>query len=106
MMLNKIEPYMRFTGHATRREYWTVMLYSTLGLALWFFINTVFGLPMMLLWLAIIPTVIVQWATIIRRLNNLQLAWWWLFLIFVPYIGVIFWLLLGILPGDRYPGSR
>ena len=105
-MLNKIEPYMRFTGQAQRREYWSVMIYTTIALALWFFLVTVFGLPFFLLFVVLIPVIIAQWATIIRRLNNLELAWWWLFVIFVPYIGVLFWLLLGLLPGNQYTDGQ
>ena len=101
-MLNKIEPYMRFTGQATRREYWSVMLYSTLALGLWFFINTLFGLPLVMIWLALFPVLIMQWATIVRRLNDIGLSWWWLLLIFVPYMGLIGFVLLGVLPQGMF----
>lgn len=105
-MLNKIEPYMRFTGTATRREYWTVMLYSTLALVLWFFLVTVFGLPLILVFLAMIPVIAMQWATIIRRQADLGLSWYWLLLIFIPYLGGLWWLSLGLLPTGMFRGRR
>jgi uncharacterized membrane protein YhaH (DUF805 family) len=104
-MLNKIEPYMRFTGKATRREYWSVMLYSSLALVLWFFLVTLFGAPLFLIIVAMIPVIVMQWATITRRQCDMGLSWWWLALIFVPYIGMLWWLLLGILPGGMFSGQ-
>jgi uncharacterized membrane protein YhaH (DUF805 family) len=101
-VLNKIEPYMRFTGEADRREYWSVMLYSTLALGLWFFITTMFGLPLIMIWLALFPVLIMQWATYVRRLNHIGLSWWWLLLIFVPYMGLIGFVLLGVLPQGMF----
>ena len=101
-MLAKIEPYMRFTGYADRREYWSVMLYSTIALMLWFMLITLFALPMILLFAVAIPVLIMQWATIVRRQNQIGVAWWWLLLIFLPYAGVVWWLLLGILPRGMF----
>lgn len=101
-MLNNIEPYMRFTGQATRREYWSVMVYTTIALLLWFMLVTLFALPMVLLFIVIIPVLITQWATIIRRQADIGVAWWWLLLIFLPYVGMIWWLLLGILPKGMF----
>ena len=89
-----IENYINFSGRAERREYWYLLLFSTLisiGLtildAFFFgfspedlgFLSTIFFI------FCFLPSISIG----VRRLHDIGKSGWWLLLIFIPLIGAI-----------------
>ena len=87
--------YAKFSGRASRREYWLFILFYAVGylvlMILDIFLNTIdpissFGLFSGVFWLA---TIIPSLAVSVRRLHDTNRVGWWLLLFFIPIVGPI-----------------
>lgn len=93
--------YARFSGRASRCEYWWVQLALLLALvACGVFVaaagdNDAFaGLVLVLAGVVVLGCAIPNWALLVRRLHDANLSGWMSLLTFFPYVGVVF----GVLP--------
>ena len=89
--------YLLFNGRASRKEFWTVMLFSvlisfalqllyTLGFAISDNLGLLLALPFVIFSLGM---VIPQLAVSVRRLHDTDKSGWWLVLGFIPIFGTI-----------------
>jgi uncharacterized membrane protein YhaH (DUF805 family) len=94
-----VENYANFNGRSRRSEYWYFILFNILFVIAAYLIDVNLGLnfeegsggPFYLLY--IIGTFIPGLAVAIRRLHDVEKSGWFLLIVFVPFIGGI-WLLV------------
>lgn len=88
-----LSKYFRFSGRASRSEYWYFQLFVWLCLALFFAFLAAIESPHPLVGLAVIlaflAAVIPQWTAAVRRLHDTDRSGWWLLIQIVPTIGPI-----------------
>lgn len=101
--------YARFSGRASRSEYWWVQLAFLLALLLCgVFIavagdnGTLGGLALIAVGIVVLGTVIPGWALLVRRLHDANLSGWMCLLTLLPYVGLIFGLLPSKALGKRF----
>ena len=107
-----LRSYARFSGRASRSEYWWGALAYTLALLLCgVFVavagdGTLGGLTLTLAGIVILGGAIPNWALLVRRLHDANLSGWMSLLTLLPYVAVVF----GILPskplGQRFDRRR
>ncbi|MCV7068674.1 DUF805 domain-containing protein [Mycolicibacterium farcinogenes] len=108
-----LRSYARFSGRASRSEYWWAVLAYTLALLLGgVFIAAVGdngplgGLALVLVGVVVLGSAIPGWAVLVRRLHDANLSGWMSLLTFFPYVGLVF----GVLPsrplGKRFDRDR
>ncbi len=101
--------YARFSGRASRSEYWWVQLAYTLALILCGVLvaaagdnATLGGLALVAVGVVVLGSAIPGWALLVRRLHDANLSGWMILLTVLPYVGLIF----GVLPskalGERF----
>lgn len=95
--------YARFTGRATRPEYWWYSLFTMLlqigFFALSLMISQTFSLISLVVMLALlVPSL----AVAVRRLHDANYSGWWLLLALIP-LGVIVIIVFAALPGTQGP---
>lgn len=92
--------YAKFDGRISRRQYWMFALYSmiiSIVLQVLIAILPIFAIIGLLYSLALlVPSV----GLLIRRLHDINLSGWWLFIAVIPVIGAIALFLLLCTPGD------
>lgn len=105
--LKVLNQYFDFSGRARRKEYWMFTLFSlviswTLAVLdlifetyMFTIISSIYSL------LVIIPSV----AVLIRRLHDIGKSGWHIFLIFLPFIGWIWLLVLLCMEGQSKPNK-
>jgi len=106
--MKDLSHYCSFKGTASRSEYWGVQLINVLIIIVYMFV--IAGLAMMfqpdmqapmfalMLIPALLLTMLVQWATAIRRLRDAGINPWFALCLLIPYIGVLLVILYGALP--------
>ena len=109
--------YARFSGRASRSEYWWATL--ALGLAGTLGVLVIFGLPsaaqsepitttiaLSVFVLAALGCALPGWALVVRRLHDADLSGWMSLLTVLPYAGAILQIVFGMLPpkplGERF----
>lgn len=114
------EKYAAFTGRASRKEYWSVVLFNTLFLILIAFLGAMLdGIagnlgqpeprPVMTSILIIVYALGVALpglALYVRRLHDIGLSGWLVLVGGVPYIGGIFVLVTALIPSQREPNKH
>ncbi len=102
--LQVLKNYADFSGRACRTEYWMFVLFNfVIGIVLAIIDGVIgsFGILSALYGLAIlIPGI----AVTVRRLHDSGRTGWWIFIGFVPFVGVIVLLIFMVL--DSQPGSN
>ncbi|MFN6542446.1 DUF805 domain-containing protein [Mycolicibacterium nivoides] len=105
--------YARFSGRASRSEYWWVQLAIAIVAIFCVAIVAVAGEPSALGRLSLAPVVVFvlvcavpNWALLVRRLHDADLSGWMSLLFLLPYIGSVFPIIFGVLPakalGERF----
>ncbi|MGW4095987.1 DUF805 domain-containing protein [Mycobacterium sp. NPDC004974] len=105
--------YARFTGRASRSEYWWVQLAVAVVAFFCVAIVAVAGDPSALGRMSLVPVVVFvlvcavpSWALLVRRLHDADLSGWLSLLFLLPYIGSVFPIVFGALPskplGERF----
>ncbi|CQD14122.1 DUF805 domain-containing protein [Mycolicibacterium senegalense] len=105
--------YARFSGRASRSEYWWVQLAVAAVAIFCVAIVAVAGDPSALGRLSLVPVavfvlvcVIPSWALLVRRLHDADLSGWMCLLLLLPYIGSVLAIVFGVLPskplGERF----
>lgn len=105
--------YARFSGRASRSEYWWVQLAVAVVALFCVAIVAVAGDPSALGRMSLVPVavfvlvcVVPSWALLVRRLHDADLSGWMSLLVLLPYIGSVFPIVFGVLPskplGDRF----
>lgn len=104
--------YARFSGRASRSEYWWVM--AALGvvafvcgmLAGGFEEDSTLGLTfLVILLIFILACAVPGWALLVRRLHDADLSGWLSLLTVLPYIGFVIQIVFGVLP-PKHLGER
>jgi uncharacterized membrane protein YhaH (DUF805 family) len=92
-------------GRARRKEYWGFHLFFVMpSFAVGLLSGLIFGdagpaLILGLLWgLVCLPAAL---SVTIRRLHDLGTSGWWVLLFFVPYLGLLFLIVCGLLPSEQ-----
>lgn len=82
--------YANFAGRAIRSEYWFWTLFTMIGIAIAAGLDfAIFNAPALFYFVFTLVIFLPGLAVTIRRLHDLDRPGWWIFLIFVPLIGVI-----------------
>lgn len=104
--------YFSLEGRSSRRSYWLrFFLPIAVTFFLWgmFLVVDVSGVPSVLLYGLAFPLLAVLiWSGIaisIKRLHDFDAAGLWVLLAFLPYVGPIFTVVIGLVPGTRGPNS-
>ena len=103
-----LKKYAVFSGRARRKEYWMFVLFNIIIASLLLVLDSSLetGILNGLYSLAIlIPSIAVG----VRRLHDSGRTGWWYFIIFVPFIGAIVFLIFMVLdskPGDNQYGPN
>ena len=96
--------WLDFSGRSRRREFLTAALYqSVISAVLSFIDHMIFGFPVISV-VFLIMNMIPGLAISIRRLHDIGRSGWWLFIVLVPLIGVILYLIT--IFKDSYPGTN
>jgi uncharacterized membrane protein YhaH (DUF805 family) len=97
--------YVRFSGRASRPEFWWWMLFAVLAALIVVSMDgTVFEESMLLtlfVWVALLPPSI---SVGVRRLHDLGHSGWWMLVSFIPAIGTLALLVFCLQEGD--PGDN
>ena len=97
--VNVLKNYANFSGRARRREYWMFVLINLVIAAVLTSISTLAKLPILpaLYSLAIfIPGL----AVVVRRLHDIGKSGTWFLIIFIPFVGAIWLLVLLVTAGQ------
>lgn len=115
--------YVRFTGRASRSEYWWPIAFCVVAtlvlvlMGLGFGVQPTFGtgaipapngfgiLVLLLLAALILGTWVPSIAVSVRRLHDADLPGWCYLANFLPYIGQVVWIVIGVLP-PKPEGAR
>jgi uncharacterized membrane protein YhaH (DUF805 family) len=102
--------YARFSGRASRSEFWwpclAAAIASVLVVSMWYAailvtesdaVSTV-GLIAFLVFLAAI--VVPSWALLVRRLHDADMSGWWCLVTLVPYLGGVAQIAFGLVPSN------
>jgi uncharacterized membrane protein YhaH (DUF805 family) len=105
--------YARFSGRASRSEYWWVQLAVTVVALLCLTFVAIAGDASTLGRMSLLPVVVFvlvcvipTWALLVRRLHDADLSGWMSLLYLLPYVGFLFPIIFGVLPakphGERF----
>ncbi|MDF3336219.1 DUF805 domain-containing protein [Mycolicibacterium septicum] len=105
--------YARFSGRASRSEYWWVQLAVATVAIFCVAIVAVAGDSSALGRMSLVPVavfvlvcVVPSWALLVRRLHDADLSGWMCLLLLLPYIGSVLAIVFGVLPskplGERF----
>jgi uncharacterized membrane protein YhaH (DUF805 family) len=105
--------YARFSGRASRSEYWCVQLAVAAVAIFCVAIVAVAGDPSALGRMSLVPVAVFvlvcalpSWALLVRRLHDADLSGWMCLLLLLPYIGSVLAIVFGVLPpkplGERF----
>ncbi|MEJ6950107.1 DUF805 domain-containing protein [Natronospora cellulosivora (SeqCode)] len=101
-----IKNYAEFSGRARRTEYWMFFLFDMIFTFIASILDTiVFGAPSVFLFLYTLFTIIPFLAVTVRRLHDTNRSGWYYFVQLIPFIGVIWYLILLCLEGTNGPNS-
>lgn len=98
--------YFSFNGFATRSEYWGVQVVSIPGCA---FASVIAGLAVdtgasafvgFSMIAVIVAWVVVLLATAVRRCRDAGINPWWAASLFIPYVSIVPWIVIGCLQTD------
>ena len=97
--------YFKFSGRATRAEYWWWLLFTVLAGIVLNVVNTLTGTMGMLVFLFVLATLVPSLALGARRLHDINRTGWWLLLLFVLVIGWIVLIVWAIKQGYNGPNK-
>jgi len=112
--LDVLKKYAVFSGRSRRKEYWMFVLFNLIVTFVIGFVEGIVGLsgesglgPLSgLYFLAIL---VPGFAVVVRRLHDTNHSGWWLFILFVPFIGavaILFFLILDSQEGENRYGAN
>jgi uncharacterized membrane protein YhaH (DUF805 family) len=103
--------YFKFDGLATRSEYWAVYLINLAVFFVLLFTGVVFFgigesmdsvVPMLIGGLILVVSLVgptwIAIATTVRRCKDADINPWWTLSTLIPYINIIPWIVIGVLP--------
>ena|SRR3990172_860228 len=96
--------YANFTGRARRKEFWTFYLFNMVFLIITVIVDYVLGTFPLIYAIYLLALIIPTIAVTVRRLHDVGKSGWWYFILLIPFIGVI-WLLV-LLCTDGIPGEN
>ena len=107
-MIENYKKYFNFDGTATRSEYWGVALISYVALLIVVLIGVAFTflgslgsiLGLLIILFGLVMSGWVALATTIRRCHDAGINAWFTLTIFIPWFGVIPWIVFGCLKTD------
>lgn len=105
--------YARFSGRASRSEFWWAMLALTVVAFLCGAFVGAAGedsplelIAMVIMVLFLLGCAIPGWALLVRRLHDANLSGWMSLLTVLPYVGIVIQIVFGVLPskqlGERF----
>lgn len=109
-----MDKYFRFSGLATRSEYWAVYLINFAAFLVLLLTGVIFYgigesmdsvIPMLIGGLILVISLVgpcwVAIATTVRRCKDAGINPWWTLATLIPYINLIPWIVIGVLPSDK-----
>lgn len=109
-----MDKYFRFNGLATRSEYWAVYLINFAAFLVLLLTGVIFYgigesmdsvIPMLIGGLILVISLVgpcwVAIATTVRRCKDAGINPWWTLATLIPYINLIPWIVIGVLPSDK-----
>jgi|SRR5208282_3416174 len=111
--LSALKKYAEFSGRARRKEYWIFVLFNFIFAIVAMIIDnilgtTISGLPYGLFYcLYALAVVLPSLAVGVRRLHDIGKSGWWFFIVLIPIIGAIWFIVLACTdgtPGDNAYG--
>ncbi len=110
--LSVLKKYAVFNGRASRSEYWYFFLFNAIissVLALLVVVPKIGLLFALIRIIYVLAVIIPSLAVSIRRLHDIGKSGWWYFIIFIPFVGAIWLLVLYVVdssPGDNKYGPN
>jgi uncharacterized membrane protein YhaH (DUF805 family) len=105
--LNAIQNnYTNFSGRARRSEYWYFILFYYIISILAVVLDNLLGLAMemigygLITFLVALAHIIPSFALTVRRLHDVGKSGWFIFIVFIPFIGAIWLLVLNCKNGE------
>lgn len=101
-----MKQYLKFDGYATRSEFWGVYVISVVlgmisGAVVGVSLAADFSALLVISGIAMLAVMVLgTWAivaTAVRRCNDAGINPWWVAAGFIPYIGAIVWIVIGVL---------
>ena len=107
--LHVLKNYAVFRGRARRREYWMFTLFSLIFSAAAFILDYVLGFAKdgngVISSLYSLALLVPSLAVGVRRLHDVNKSGWFMFILFVPLVGVIWLLVLDCTEGTDGPNE-
>ncbi|WKD31497.1 DUF805 domain-containing protein [Streptomyces xanthophaeus] len=100
-----LKKYAVFSGRARRQEYWMFALFQAAAVIVLAIVDAVIGANMIIVGLYILGTIVPTLALTVRRLHDLGKSGAWYFIMFVPFIGGIWLLVLTATAGQPQPNQ-
>lgn len=110
--------YFSFYGRATRSEYWAVLLINLVAVMALLFAGALTGsagalghstvlvvMGMLVMLAAVVASIFLSCATIVRRLRDAGLNPWWVLAAWIPYVGAVATIVFGCL-GSKPEGDQ
>ncbi len=104
--LAALKKYAAFSGRASKKEFWMFVLFNFLIACLAGVLDYIFGLHWgsrntgVLASLYSLAIFIPSLAIAVRRFHDIGKSAWWVLIGFIPVIGVIWYVILMLKPGD------
>ena len=92
--------YATFEGRARRKEYWMFLLFNFIAGLVVSFVDGIFG-TCVFSPLYSLAVILPGLAVLVRRLHDTNRSGWWVLIGFVPFIGIIWILVLTLFEGTR-----
>tara|TARA_Y100000385_G_C12592977_1_gene425503 strand:- start:5 stop:385 length:381 start_codon:yes stop_codon:yes gene_type:complete len=93
--LEVLRKYATFSGRARRKEYWMFVLINLVVTLILAFSSSILGVIGLLLYgIYVVGTLIPNIAVTVRRLQDQDKEWPWIFVSLIPFIGGIWMLVL------------
>ena len=96
-----LKKYADFNGRARRKEYWMFILFNIVIAIVLAVIDSLLGTAPIIYLVYILAVFIPSISVGVRRLHDIGKSGWWLFISFIPLVGVIWFLALMCMDGTH-----
>ncbi|WP_327382216.1 DUF805 domain-containing protein [Streptomyces sp. NBC_01207] len=100
-----LKKYAVFSGRARRQEYWMFFLFNLAAAIILLILDGVLGTSPLLYSLYLLAILLPALGVTIRRLHDTGKSGWWIFIVLVPVVGFIWFIVLLATAGQTQPNE-